>query len=146
MYNSWAASQWNKSRGKVCCQILRVFSFCFCSHELSQGTDTQFLLQLLDSRLFVNEEKKKSSPELFSSQYCFSELKNGGQEEWLRGTVGLIKHSFAKKKGGGRGKKGNHSEVIVFETFPLQRTTVVVFLNYVVYTVDVSVEERRNLS
>ena len=59
---------------------------------------------------------------------------------------GFNKTLICQKKGGGRGKKGNHSEVIVFETFPLQRTTVVVFLNYVVYTVDVSVEERRNLS
>lgn len=36
----------------------------------------------------------------------------------MRGTVGLIKDSFAKERVGWE-EKGSHSEVIVMETFPL---------------------------
>lgn len=60
----------------------------------------------------------------------------------MRSVVGLIKDSFAKK----REKKGSHFEVMVLKHSHWQITTVVVFLNYVVYTEDVLVEERRNLS
>ena len=61
-----------------------------------------------------------SSPELFfPPQYHFFRVKKKeGRGELLRGTVGLIKDSFAKERVGWE-EKGSHSEVIVFETFPL---------------------------
>lgn len=45
--------------------------------------------------------------------------------------MGLIKDSFAQKAGRGVGG-GSHSEVIVLKHSHWQKTTVVVFLNYVV--------------
>lgn len=97
MYSSCTASQWNKSRGKVCCQILRVFSFCFCTHELSQGTDTQFLIQLLDSRLFVNG-KKKIFPRTFFPSALFFRVKKWRAGGMIERYSGFNKDSFAKKR------------------------------------------------
>ena len=48
--------------------------FYFCSSELSQGMDTQFLIQLLDSRLSVNENKNVF-PRIFFPLSAISELK-----------------------------------------------------------------------
>lgn len=59
----------------------------------------------------------------------------------MRGAAGLIKYFFFFGQENNSRRKESNFEVIVFEIFPLVKTTVVVFLNSVICTDDVSVKE-----
>lgn len=133
MFSSCAISQWSMSRGKVFCQTLSVFSL--------------LLLQWVESRnryLISHPITRFQDIRQWEKSFFFFQSEKKKKWLWLRSSLGLIKDSFAKKRG--KGKKGSHFEIIIFEMFPLAKKIVVVFLSYVEYTEDVLLEERRNLS